>query len=150
MPLTDMFATAPGIFMWPGQLSMHIYHLHNNEILITSCVRWEGDIPVHQLQITRKAYNYSQNSRWLCNVGYPSETHFKIKSWEISFVHSIRFSCPIGLKLCARITAVLCAKFQNVWSTAAWVTTKQDFARFVFKMRIVAIQLAADIRSTQD
>ena len=26
-----------------------------------------------------------------CNIGYPSETHIKLKSREISFVHNIRF-----------------------------------------------------------
>ena len=51
-------------------------------------------------------------------MGYQSETHPKLKSREISFVHNVRFSCPIFLKFCTEhgsITAVLCAKFQNDW-----------------------------------
>ena len=73
----------------------------------------------------------------LCNIGYPSETHLKLKSRDISFVHNIRFHCPIGLKFCTEHgsdTAVLCAKFQNDRSTEAWVMDKRDFARFEFKM----------------
>ena len=46
----------------------------------------------------------------LCNnIIYPSKTHLKLKSREISFIHNIRFSCPIVLKFCTEhgsITAV--------------------------------------------
>ena len=42
----------------------------------------------------------------MCNIGYPSETHFKLKSREISFVHNIHFNCPIG-EIFAHSTAVL-------------------------------------------
>ena len=91
-----------------------------DDVIITSYVRLEGDIPVHQLQSTRKPYTYSQNNRGLCNVGYTSETHFKIKSWEISFVHNIRFSCPIGLKFCAQSTAVILP-----WSVQSFKTFDQ-------------------------
>ena len=52
----------------------------------------------------------------LCNIWYPSKTHLKLKSREISFVHNIRFSCPIVLKFCTEhgsITAVLCATFRD-------------------------------------
>ena len=49
----------------------------------------------------------------LCNIGYPSETHLKLKSHEISFVHNIRFSCTVVLKFCTEhsITVVLSAQF---------------------------------------
>ena len=36
----------------------------------------------------------------LCNIGYAFETHLKLKSPEISFVHNICLSCPIVLKYC--------------------------------------------------
>ena len=36
----------------------------------------------------------------LCNVGYPSETHFKLESRKISFIHNIRFISPIVLEFC--------------------------------------------------
>ena len=52
----------------------------------------------------------------LCNTGYPSKTHLKLKSRKISFVHKICFNCPIVSKFYIEhgsITAVLCAKFQN-------------------------------------
>ena len=36
----------------------------------------------------------------LCNAGYPSETHLKLKSREISFTHNSFISIPIILKFC--------------------------------------------------
>ena len=69
----------------------------------------------------------------VCNMGYTSETHFKLKSREISFVHNTRFNCPIILKLCTEHgsdTAVLCAIFQNDWKLDMAVMNEQDFMRF--------------------
>ena len=40
----------------------------------------------------------------LYNIRYPSETHLKFKSREISFVHKTHVNCPIVLNFC---TAVL-------------------------------------------
>ena len=82
----------------------------------------------------------------LCNIGYPSETRLKRKSREISFVHDIRFNCPIGLKFCIEHgsdTAVLCAKFQSDQSIEAWVMDKRDFTRFEFKMNFGRISYIA-------
>ena len=79
----------------------------------------------------------------LCNRGYPSETHLKLKSREISFVHNIR---PIGLKLCTEHgsdTAVLCAKFQTNRSTGRWVMSNRDVARFESKMNFGWISYVA-------
>ena len=64
-------------------------------------------------------------------VGYPSETHLKLKSCKNSFVHNICFNCPIGLKCCTEHgsdTAVLCAKFQRDRSTETWVMGKRDLS----------------------
>ena len=50
------------------------------------------------------------------NIGYPSETHLKRKSREISFAHNNRIKSVIVLKFCTGygcITAMLCD-----WSTA--------------------------------
>ena len=63
------------------------------------------------------------------NMDNPSE----IKSREITFVHIIRFICPIVLKPCTEhdsATVVLCAKFQNDWITERNVMNKRDFTRF--------------------
>ena len=52
----------------------------------------------------------------LCNMEYLSETHLKLKSHEISFIHKICRSCLIILKFCTEHgsdTAVLFAKFQD-------------------------------------
>ena len=71
----------------------------------------------------------------MCNMRYPSETHLKLKSRKISFVHNIRFSCPFVLKFCREygsITAVLCTKFQNDWIIKKYVMGKQDLTRFEF------------------
>ena len=67
----------------------------------------------------------------LCNIGYPSETHLKLKSREISFAHSLFIRYPIALEFC---TAVLCAKFQNDWTTETNVMVERGFAGFEFKM----------------
>ena len=63
----------------------------------------------------------------------PSEAHLKLKSRKISFVHNVRFNCPIGLKFCIEYgsdTAVLCVRFQSDRSTEAWVMGTRNFARF--------------------
>ena len=73
----------------------------------------------------------------LCNIGYPSETHLKLKSREYSFVHNICLGYPIILKFYTEHgsdTAVLCAKFQNAWIIETDVRDEHDFARFEFKM----------------
>ena len=38
--------------------------------------------------------------RALCNIGYPYETHPKLNSRQISFVHSIHFNCSNVSKFC--------------------------------------------------
>ena len=55
-----------------------------------------------------------QQSTTLCNIGYPSEIHLKLKSRENPFTHNICRISPIILKFCIEHgsdTAVLCAKF---------------------------------------
>ena len=73
----------------------------------------------------------------LCNKGYLSETHLKLKSCDIWFVHKSSLSRPIVLQFCTehgRITGVLCAKFLNVWTIETDVIDERDFTRFEFKM----------------
>ena len=65
----------------------------------------------------------------MCNIGYPSETHLKLKSREISFVHNTRFNCPIVLKFCTEHGN------QNDWKLDMAVMNERDFTRFEFKMR---------------
>ena len=65
---------------------------------------------------------------------------------QISFVHNIRFNCPIGLKFCTEHgsnTAVLCATFQSDRWTGAWVMGKRDFASFESKMNFGRISYNA-------
>ena len=73
----------------------------------------------------------------LRSIGYLSETHLKLKSREISFVHNICLKNPIVLDFCTQhgsITVVLCVKFQNDWTNATNVMDERDFARFEFEM----------------
>ena len=65
-----------------------------------------------------------------------SKTRLKLKSRDFSFTHNTHL----------RDTAVPCVKFQNNWSTKAWVMGKRNFARFGFKMRFGRISHIA--RST--
>ena len=69
----------------------------------------------------------------LCNIGYPSETHLKLKSCEISFVYNSYLSWPIVLRFFTEhgsITAVLCAKFQIDWTIETDIMDEQDFTKF--------------------
>ena len=56
----------------------------------------------------------------LCKIGYPSETHLKLKSRKISIVRDIRLNNSISLEFCTErgsITAVLFTKRRDVWMT---------------------------------
>ena len=62
----------------------------------------------------------------------------KLKSREVSFLLSFLRNCRIVLKFCTEhgsITAVLCAKFQNVLTTMTKIMKKRDFTRFEFRNR---------------
>ena len=76
--------------------------------------------------------------RVLCNMRYPSETHLKLQSREVSFAYHLFGNCLIVLKYCTEHgsdTAVLCATFQNDWAgTGTDVMDRRDFARVEFKM----------------
>ena len=82
--------------------------------------------------------------RVLCNIGYRSETHLKLKSREISFVHNLLLSKSIVLKFCTEHdseAAVLCAKFQNDWWTENSVMDERVFARFESDMSFRRISI---------
>ena len=69
----------------------------------------------------------------LCIIGYPSETHIKLKSREISFVLNIRLDKQIVLIFCTEhgsIIAVLCAKFQYDWKTDKCLWTNEVLRDF--------------------
>ena len=72
---------------------------------------------------------------YLCNMGYPSETHLDLNSREVSFAHNLLLSHKIVLKSCTEhgsITAVLCTKFQNDWTNDTDVIDERDIARIKF------------------
>ena len=53
-------------------------------------ISWNTNEPVH--------LHKSTSTGTLRNTGYPSKTHLKLKSFEMAFVNSIRFSGPIVSK----------------------------------------------------
>ena len=58
------------------------------------------------------------------------------KFCEISFAHNNYFCHPIILRFCSEhgsFAAMLCAKFQNDWTTEEWLTGKKVFAKFEHK-----------------
>ena len=72
----------------------------------------------------------------LQNIGYPSETHLKLKSREVSFAHNLFVSSSIALTFDSehgRDTDALCPKSQNDWTTQMDDIDERDFARFEFK-----------------
>ena len=82
-------------------------------------------------------YLVNKDPTRLCNIGYPSETHLKLKSAEILYVHNLLINHSIVLKFCPEHgsdTAMLCAKFQNDWTTETDFMDERDIARFEFKM----------------
>ena len=71
----------------------------------------------------------------LCDIEYPSENHLQLISRKISFAHNIQVNILIVLQFCIEncsITAVLCTKFQNVWTIETDVMDERVFARFEF------------------
>ena len=60
----------------------------------------------------------------------------KLKFRKMSLIHNICYSCLIVLKFCTEhgsITAVLCAKFQNHWTTDKNAMDRWHFMRFDLK-----------------
>ena len=73
-----------------------------------------------------------------CNIGYPYETHLKLKSREISFAQGIHSNCQIVLKIYTahdNDTLVLCAKYENNLILKLWVMGRRVFALFELHMR---------------
>ena len=66
---------------WRGKRSRHSQRMRNPQCCVS------GKRPVC---IT--CFSVRFRSRGLCNIGYPPETHPKLKFREISSVHNIRFS----------------------------------------------------------
>ena len=59
---------------------------------------------------------------------YPSATHFQLKPCVKFLAHNLFLNCPIVSKFCTEHgsdTAMLCAKFQNNWTTEMDVVDKQ-------------------------
>ena len=60
----------------------------------------------------------------LYNTGFPFQTHLRLKSRENLIAGNLFSSKPIVLQFCTEYgshTSVLCAKFQNDWTTATHV-----------------------------
>ena len=69
----------------------------------------------------------------LCNKGYPSKTHHKLKCREISFVHNIHLDDIIIFKFWTEhdnTIVMFNAKFQDDWTTETNVMDERGFARF--------------------
>ena len=79
-------------------------------------------------------------------IRYLSESHLKLKSREISFVHNLLINYPIALIFCAEHgsdTAMLCVKFRNDCRNVAYVMDGWDYVRFGFKMSFGRISYIA-------
>ena len=92
---------------------------------------WLGYNPINWYQ------QKQEESGAMCNMGYLSETHLKLKSRKISFIHNSHSKFPIVLKFCTEhgsTTVVLCAKFHNNWTIKMGDMDERNFTRFEFKM----------------
>ena len=88
-----------------------------------------------RLSFRRISYIGTMNApTWdLCNIRYPSKT--VLKSHEGSFAHNLFCRCPIIWKFCTEHdndADMICAKFQNYWTTEMDVMEEPNFARFEF------------------
>ena len=106
-----------------------------NEISRDLILRWfsDGYLILHSIP----GWSHKRKrTRALCCMEYPSDTHVKLKSREISFVHSMRFCCPIVLKSPIKhdsVIAMHCAIFQNDWVNKKYSLCRRNLARFEFK-----------------
>ena len=73
-----------------------------------------------------------------CNIGYPSETHFKPKSREISFASNSLLSWRIVLKFCTEYDSTLC-KISKHSTTDFDTVEKRDWMIGEFKMSFGSI-----------
>ena len=123
----------------------------------TGCIQFEISKPVLQILIISSRCQWvihrcatCHEFFWLSfyrdpsscyNIGYASETHHKLKSHDISFVHNSFLSCSIISKFCTEHgsdTAVLWTKFQNDWATEMDVMGDQDLSlRWVSEVYIL-------------
>ena len=65
-------------------------------------------------------------------IGYPSETHLKLKAREISFVHNLRLGCQTVSK-CSTEHIIITADSKQL-TTGMGVLDKRVFDRFEYKM----------------
>ena len=131
-------------YRWPSTQLCYAISRHNNyhKISNISCTK-SPNLIVSRLVLQLSLPNPMKP---LCNIGYPSEIHLKLKFHEISFAHNSCFSSPIALKFCTEhdsVTAVLCAKFQTDWTIETDVMDERDFVRFEFKMSFGRISYIA-------
>ena len=78
--------------------------------------------------------------------GYPSQTHHELKFHKNSTSYNLFLSRPIILNFCTEHgsdTAVLCAKFQNDWTTCRVVVEEWDFAKNEIKRSFRGISVIA-------
>ena len=65
---------------------------------LSGWVTWDVGVPLTQL--VWKEFLWICSPRGLCNIGYLSKTHLKLKSCKIAFIHNISFRWPFILKMC--------------------------------------------------
>ena len=127
MSITD----APGhhlVWWWQGMLILWLLEIHRG--VWSTRIKYDAFTRYHQQCLVINVLCLPAQSikpvllccrkGGLCNVGYPSETHLKPKSGEISFPHNLLISYPIVLKFCIEYDSDavgLCAKCQNDWTT---------------------------------
>ena len=74
----------------------------------------------------------------LCNIGYPSETHLKLKSHSTSFAHKLFPSCSIQCSVQNKKK-----QKNNKCRTKTDIIDEHDFARFEFKISFGQISYTA-------
>ena len=86
-----------------------------------------GDLTTERVGNHQIHLSYNPVTGVCCNIGYHSETHLKLKSHEILFVHNIRVSCP-GLYRTQKWRCRVLYKISK-WFEFAWLRLSDAYIR---------------------
>ena len=121
-----------------GFLMALFYQISVVAVFLNACC-WIGQFLKDSNMRTFAINVFAYHMLMVCNKKYPSQTHLKLKSHKISFAYNIHLNNPIVLNFCTEhgsITAMLCAKFHNNWTTEIDIMDERHFTRFWFTMNL--------------
>ena len=104
------------------------------------------------LKVSRTWAKITTRQGACCNIRYPSETHSKVRVCENLFGHNVLLGCQIVQTFDTEhgcVIALICANFQNDFSTATNVLYKLYFDRCESKMSFGLISYIMKVQGSQ-